>query len=69
MAPARWPRSDISDASRPIKDEEKAACESKGVTYEEFAVANDALTVVVPKENDFVDCPGTRSMRSSRMSR
>ncbi|MGC9542478.1 PstS family phosphate ABC transporter substrate-binding protein [Streptomyces sp. UG1] len=47
---------DISDASRPIKDEEKAACESKGVTYEEFAVANDALTVVVPKENDWVDC-------------
>lgn len=47
---------DISDASRPIKDEEKAACEKNSITYEEFQVANDALTVVVPKENDWVEC-------------
>ena len=47
---------DISDASRPIKDEEKKACEAKGITYEEFQVANDALTVVVNKDNDWVDC-------------
>ncbi len=47
---------DISDASRPIKDEEKAACEQAGITYDELTVANDALTVVVNKDNDFVDC-------------
>ncbi|MFE9642821.1 PstS family phosphate ABC transporter substrate-binding protein [Streptomyces sp. NPDC006365] len=47
---------DISDASRPIKDEEKAACEKKGIKYEEFTVANDGLSVVVSKDNDFVDC-------------
>jgi phosphate transport system substrate-binding protein len=47
---------DISDASRPIKDEEKAACRQKGVTYEEFAIANDALTVVVNKENTWARC-------------
>jgi phosphate transport system substrate-binding protein len=47
---------DISDASRPIKDEEKAACEAKGITFEEFIVANDALSVVVNKDNDWVDC-------------
>jgi phosphate transport system substrate-binding protein len=47
---------DISDASRPIKDEEKAACQQKGVTYEEFAIANDALTVVVNKENTWAKC-------------
>ncbi|MCX5527292.1 PstS family phosphate ABC transporter substrate-binding protein [Streptomyces bobili] len=47
---------DISDASRPIKDEEKAACEKKGIKYEEFQVANDGLSVVVSKDNDWADC-------------
>ncbi|MGW8884596.1 PstS family phosphate ABC transporter substrate-binding protein [Streptomyces sp. NPDC055749] len=47
---------DISNASRPIKDEEKAACEKKGIKYEEFTVANDGLSVVVSKDNDFADC-------------
>jgi len=47
---------DISNASRPIDDEEKALCEENGIEYEEFAVVNDALTVVVNKENDWVDC-------------
>jgi phosphate transport system substrate-binding protein len=47
---------DISDASRPIKDKEKAACEAGGVKYKELIVANDALTVVVNKQNSFVDC-------------
>ena len=47
---------DISDASRPIKDEEKAACEKAGIAYDEFAIANDALTVVVNKDNDWVEC-------------
>jgi phosphate transport system substrate-binding protein len=47
---------DISDASRPIKDEEKAACTAKGISYEEFHIANDALTVVVNKDVDFTDC-------------
>jgi phosphate transport system substrate-binding protein len=47
---------DISNASRPIKDEEKQACEAKSVEYLELQVANDALTVVVNKDNDWVDC-------------
>ncbi|HVF06503.1 MAG TPA: PstS family phosphate ABC transporter substrate-binding protein [Frankiaceae bacterium] len=47
---------DISDASRPIKDEEKAACAAKSITFEELTVANDALSVVVNKENDWIDC-------------
>jgi phosphate transport system substrate-binding protein len=47
---------DISDASRPIKDEEAAACADAGVEYAEIAVANDALTVVVNKENDWAKC-------------
>jgi phosphate transport system substrate-binding protein len=46
----------LSNASRPIKDEEKAACEAAGIEYQELIVANDALTVVVNKENTFVKC-------------
>jgi len=47
---------DISNASRPIKDEEKRACERKGVEFVELQIANDALSVVVNPENDWVDC-------------
>jgi phosphate transport system substrate-binding protein len=47
---------DVSNASRPIKDEEKAACEQKGIGYTELQVANDALTVVVNPENDWATC-------------
>jgi phosphate transport system substrate-binding protein len=47
---------DISDASRPIKDEEKKLCADKGIEYVEIQVANDALTVVVNKDNTWVDC-------------
>lgn len=42
---------DISDASRPIKDEEKAACKKEGVEFTEVQVANDGLSVVVNKDN------------------
>lgn len=47
---------DISDASRAIEDDEKAACQAAGITFTEFQVANDALTVVVNKDNNWVDC-------------
>ena len=47
---------DISNASRPIKEEEVAICEESGVEYVEFQVANDALTVVVNQENDWAAC-------------
>jgi phosphate transport system substrate-binding protein len=47
---------DISDASRPIESEEQAACRAKGITYGQLTVANDALTVVVNKNADWVDC-------------
>jgi phosphate transport system substrate-binding protein len=47
---------DLSNASRAIEDDEKAACKAKGIEYVEFQVANDALTIVVNPENDWVDC-------------
>ncbi|WP_217914055.1 PstS family phosphate ABC transporter substrate-binding protein [Miltoncostaea marina] len=37
---------DISDASRAIKEDEAAACEQAGVTYQELRVASDGITVV-----------------------
>jgi phosphate transport system substrate-binding protein len=46
---------DISDASRPIEEDEVAACEGTGVVFEELTVANDALSVLVNPENP-VDC-------------
>ncbi len=47
---------DANDASRPIKDEEKAACDAAGIAYGELQVASDALTVVVNKENTWATC-------------
>ena len=47
---------DISDASRPIKAEEAAACQAKNIAYEELQVANDALTVVVNNDNTWATC-------------
>ena len=46
---------DISNASRPIKDEEKELLEEAGIEYTEFEIAYDGLSVVVSKDNDFVD--------------
>jgi phosphate transport system substrate-binding protein len=37
---------EISDASRPIEPEEISACKKKGITYDDFQVANDGISVV-----------------------
>jgi phosphate transport system substrate-binding protein len=47
---------DISNASRPIKDEEAAICEENGVEYVELQVATDALTNVVNPANEWASC-------------
>jgi phosphate transport system substrate-binding protein len=47
---------DISDASREIKPEEAARCEEAGIAFEQVAVANDGIAVVVNPENDWVEC-------------
>ncbi|MBC8874326.1 MAG: PstS family phosphate ABC transporter substrate-binding protein [Planctomycetes bacterium] len=46
---------DISDASRPIKDSEFAACKSNGVPFVELPIAYDGLSIVVNRENDFIE--------------
>ena len=47
---------DLSNASRPIEDDEAAICEENGVEYVELQVANDALTIVVNSANDWATC-------------
>jgi phosphate transport system substrate-binding protein len=46
---------DISDASRPIDEEEAAACEANGVEYVELKVAFDGITVMTSPSNE-VEC-------------
>jgi phosphate transport system substrate-binding protein len=48
--------SDISDASRPIDEEEVAACEAAGIEFIELEVAFDGLTVMTNPANDAVEC-------------
>jgi len=57
-------KTDISDASRPIDEEEEVPlCEKKGVDYTELQVAVDALTVVVPADFE-VDCITTDQLKT-----
>ena len=56
---------DLSNASRPIKDDEEAPiCKENGVEYTALHVANDALTVVVSSENDFIECLTTDELKT-----
>ena len=54
---------DISDASRAIKDEEKAECEKNGIAFTEVIVANDGLSVVVNPENTWANCLTTAQLK------
>jgi phosphate transport system substrate-binding protein len=53
---------DISNASRPIKDEEAATCEQNGISFEQITVANDGLAVVVNKDNP-IECLTTEQLK------
>ena len=46
---------DICGASRPIKDSEKAICDSAGIKYLELEVAYDGIAIVVNPSNTWVD--------------
>jgi phosphate transport system substrate-binding protein len=52
---------DISDASRPIDEEEAAICEENGISFEEITVANDGLAVVVNPDNP-MECITTEQL-------
>ncbi len=46
---------DISDASRPIKEKEAILCKENNISYVGLSVAYDGLAVIVNPENDWVD--------------
>jgi phosphate transport system substrate-binding protein len=46
---------DISNASRPINEDETQACQENGRDPVEFQVGIDAIAVTVSQENDFVE--------------
>jgi phosphate transport system substrate-binding protein len=48
--------SDISDASRPIKDTEAETCAENGINYVELEVAIDGLSVLTNPNNSAVEC-------------
>jgi phosphate transport system substrate-binding protein len=47
---------DVSDASRPIADDEVEACEANGVEYIELEVAIDGMAVMTSPANEAVAC-------------
>jgi phosphate transport system substrate-binding protein len=54
---------DVSNASRLMKDGEVAAAAANGVEYLELKVALDGLSVVVNPSNDFVECLTVEELR------
>lgn len=54
---------DINDASRSIKDSEAAVCKQNGIQYAPLTVANDALSIVVNKENTWAKCLTTAQLK------
>lgn len=46
---------DISNASREIKDEEAEACAAAGIEYTEIVAANDGLSVIINPDNDWAE--------------
>jgi phosphate transport system substrate-binding protein len=55
---------DLSYASRPINENEKQTCAAQDIGYTEFQVANDAVTIVVNRRNDWADCLTTGELRT-----
>ncbi len=47
---------DLSDASRPIKDEERLLCQKNGVRFFALQVANDGIAIVANTENTWAEC-------------
>ena len=54
---------DISDASRPIKEAEAQAAADNGIEYYPLRVAMDGLSVMVSPDNDFVECLTTDQLK------
>jgi phosphate transport system substrate-binding protein len=49
-------QTDISDASRPIKEQEAAICADNGVEFTELKIGIDGLSILINPANDTVEC-------------
>jgi phosphate transport system substrate-binding protein len=54
---------DLSNASRPMKQSEAVDCRDAGVRWVAFTVANDGLSVVVNKQNTWATCLTVAELR------
>ena len=54
---------DISDASRPIKESEREQAAENGIEYTELTIAYDGLSIVINKANDFAICLTTAELK------
>ncbi len=54
---------DLSDASRPIKEKEIKLCKEKKINYVELPVAYDALSVVVNPQNTWAESMTTAELK------
>ncbi|MEE8600394.1 PstS family phosphate ABC transporter substrate-binding protein [Euzebya tangerina] len=55
---------DISNASRPIEDDEVELCEENGIEFTEVRVGTDALTMVTNPATEFLTCLTTDELVS-----
>jgi phosphate transport system substrate-binding protein len=53
----------VQDASRPITEQESAACRRNGVDYIELPIAYDAVSIVVHPSNGWVTCITTEELK------
>jgi len=54
---------DLSNASRPIKQSEAAICRQNNVQYTAFLVANDGIAIVTNKDNTWAKCLTTDELK------
>ncbi|AFZ50109.1 PstS family phosphate ABC transporter substrate-binding protein [Dactylococcopsis salina] len=55
---------DISNASRPIKESEQEMCAEAGIEFIEIPVAFDAISVIKNPENDWAECLTTEELET-----
>ncbi|WP_103174513.1 PstS family phosphate ABC transporter substrate-binding protein [Paracoccus sp. SY] len=55
---------DITGASRPIRDEEIELCKASGIEYIELPVAMDGLAVIVNPANDWATCMSVEELKT-----
>jgi phosphate transport system substrate-binding protein len=55
---------DLANASRPMKNSEAILCRDAAVKWVAFTVANDGISIVVNKQNTWVDCLTTAELKT-----